>query len=56
MLVVLLVAAVLVCGHEEHREQVPEVKKVDTDDISSALGLIFMIFDVLESTEQDTCH
>ena len=56
MLVVLLAAAVLACGHEEHREQVPKVEKVDTDDNSSALGPIFMIFDILESTEHDTCH
>ena len=56
VLVVLLAAAVFVYGREEHREQVPKVEKVDTDDNSSALGPIFMIFDVLESTEHDTCH
>ena len=55
VLVVLLAAAVLVCGREEHREQVPKVEKVVTDDNSSALGPIFMIFDVLESKEHDTC-
>ena len=53
VLVVLLAAAVLVCDREEHREQVTKVEKVDN---SSALGPIFMIFDVLESTEHDTCH
>ena len=56
VLVVLLAAAVFVCGREEHREQVPKVEKVDTDDNSSALCPILVIFDVLESTEHDTCH
>ena len=56
VLVVLLAAAVFVCGREEHREQVPKVEKVDTDDNSSARSPIFMIFDILESTEHDTCH
>ena len=37
VLVVLLAAAVLVCSRKEHREQVPKVEKVDTDDNSSAL-------------------
>ena len=54
VLVVLLAATFLFCGREEHREQVPKVEKVDTDDNSSALGPIFMNFDVLESTEHDT--
>ena len=31
VLVVLLAAAVFVCGHEEHREQVPKVEKVYSD-------------------------
>ena len=44
MLLVLLAAAVLVCGSEEHREQVPKVEKVVTDHNSSALGRIFLIF------------
>ena len=56
VLVVLLAAAVFVCGREEHREQVPKVEKVDTDDNSAALCPILVIFDVLESTEHDTCH
>ena len=54
LLVVLLAAAV--CGLEEHREQVPKVEKVDTDENSSALCPILVIFDVLESMEHDTCH
>ena len=56
VLVVLLAAAAFVCGHEEHREQVPKVEKVDTDDNSAALCPILVIFDFLESTEHDTCH
>ena len=56
VLVVLLAAAVFVCGREEQREQVPKVEKVDTDDNSAALCPILVIFDVLESTEHDTCH
>ena len=56
VLVVLLAAAVLVCGREEHREQVPKVEKVDTDDNSSALGPILVIYEDVESTEHDTCH
>ena len=56
VLVVLLAAAVLVCGREEHRKQVPKVEKVGTEDNSSALGPILVIFDVLESLEHDTCH
>ena len=32
VLVMLLAAAVLVCGRVEHRKQVPKVEKVDTDD------------------------
>ena len=31
VLVILLAAAVFVYGREEHREQVPKVEKVDTD-------------------------
>ena len=56
VLVVLLAAAVLACGREEYREQVPKVEKVDTDDNSSALGPILVIFEDVESTEHDTCH
>ena len=55
MLVVLLAAAVLVCGREEHREQVFKVEKVVTDDNFSALGPIFMIFYILE-TIKDYAH
>ena len=50
VLVVLLAAVVLARGREEHREQVPKVEKVDTDDNFSALCPILVIFDVLEST------
>ena len=56
VLVVLLAAAVLVCGREEHRKQVTKVEKVNTDDNSSALGPILVIFNVLESLEHETCH
>ena len=56
VLIVLLADAVLACGLEEHREQVSKVEKVVTDDNFAALGPIFMIFDVLESKEHETCH
>ena len=56
VLVMLLAAAVLVCGRVEHRKQVPKVEKVDTDDNFSTIGPILVIFDVLESKEHDTCH
>ena len=56
VLVFLLAATVLVCGREEHREQVPKVEKMDTEDNSTALCPILVIFEVLESTEHGTCH
>ena len=56
VLVVLLAAAVFICGREEHREQVPKVENVDTDDSSSALCPILVISDFSESTEHNTCH